>query len=163
MQTIDVTPTQQKTFVINLRGKSYAAQRFTKTAYIALGNLIRDKQGNFFDPTDFANQTKIGEIITDRITDDEYIKKLAYWLLVLFPNLPSDVVWYGNTNYSVSFGVCLEPEEIISIVAEAAKGLQKFYPEVSASESEETSAANNGFRPSAKNNLFGKGKRRKRH
>ncbi len=149
MQTIDVTPTQQKTFVINLRGTSYAAQRFTKTAYIALGNLIRDKQGNFFDPTDQANQRKIGEIITDRITDDEYLKKLAYWLLVLFPNLPSDMVWYGNTNYSVPFGVCLEPEEIISIVAEAAKGLQKFYPEVSgATEAiEEEPATANGFKP----------------
>lgn len=54
----------------------------------------------------------------EKFADPDYMKKLAYSLLLIFPSLSNnDLVWFNPGGATVPpFGVDLEPEEILEII-----------------------------------------------
>lgn len=109
---------------ISIRGRSYKAERFTDTAYVALGNLVRDKRRSSFpDLTNDAEKQQLAELLLDRISDDDYIKRLSYWLIFIFPSLPDSLVWHNDATKRPVYGLALELTEIVQIVSECAIAL----------------------------------------
>lgn len=109
---------------VSLRGKSYKAERFTDTAYVALGNLVRDKRKSSFpDLTNETEKQQLAELLLDKISDDEYVKRLCYWLIFIFPSLPDDLVWHNDSTKRPAYGMTLELTEIVQIVSDCAIAL----------------------------------------
>lgn len=109
---------------ILLRGKTYKAERFTDTAYVALGNLVRDKRRSSFpDLANEAEKQQLAELLLDRISDDEYIKRLCYWLIFIFPSLPDNLVWHNDPTKRPAYGMTLELSEIVQVVSDCAIAL----------------------------------------
>ena len=119
-----VAKTATNVLKIFLRGKDYKAERFTDTAYVALGNLVRDKRRSSFpDLTNDAEKQQLAELLLDRISDDDYVKRLCYWLIFIFPSLPDNLVWHNDASKRPAYGLALELTEIVQIVSDCAIAL----------------------------------------
>ena len=116
---------QKRSLVLNIRGENYKAQRLTKTNYLALGSLVRDK-GKMPDLEAPGAKVELAEQMLVKFADPDFLKRLCYSLLAIFPTLVNNhLVWFQpEGGVTPPWGTTLEPEEILEIITAVAGALQ---------------------------------------
>lgn len=124
MQSTSLVPARSLT--ISLRGENHKAERLTKTNYVALGSLVREKGRPMPNLENESAKRELAEQMLERFSDPAFLKRLCYSLLAIFPSLENnDLVWFQpEGNMTPPWGTSLEPEEILEIITAVANALQ---------------------------------------
>lgn len=115
----------KRSLTITLRGEQYKAERLNKTNYIALGSLVWEKGKPMPDLTQPHIQTQVAESMLMKFADPDFMKRLSYSLLSIFPSLANNnLVWFDVTGDRIPpYGCDLEPEEILQIITAVSQAL----------------------------------------
>lgn len=115
----------QPSLTITVRGEQHKAERLTKTNYVALGSLIWEKGKQMPDLDQYSVKKEVAERMMVKFSDPDFIKKLSYSMLAIFPTLANGgLVWFYPTNDTQPpFGINMEPEEILQIITEVSNAL----------------------------------------
>jgi hypothetical protein len=115
----------KRSLTITLRGEQYKAERLNKTNYIALGSLVWEKGKPMPDLAQPHVQQQVAESMLMKFADPDFMKRLSYSLLSIFPSLANNnLVWFDVTGESTPpWGCDLEPEEILPIITAVSQAL----------------------------------------